>query len=183
LEDRRIDPAEGDALVQSAQRWGLAGDQIRSAHSNYLNHLVIAALADGMVTELERNDLLMVARLLGQAQSDLEATLTKAAARLAECKAARPQSSGDGRTMIGTKVCFTGEMRGTYQGNKLTRELAEELAFSKGLEVLDSVTKSLDVLVVADPHTQSGKAKKAQKYGIRVLHEPVFWKALGVEVA
>jgi DNA polymerase-3 subunit epsilon len=44
------------------------------------------------------------------------------------------------------------------------------------------VTKKLDLLVVADPDTQSGKAQKARKYGIRIMHEPVFWKAIGVEV-
>jgi DNA polymerase-3 subunit epsilon len=50
------------------------------------------------------------------------------------------------------------------------------------LSVVDSVTKRLDLLVVADPKTQSGKAAKARRYGIRVMHEPVFWKALGLEV-
>ena len=57
------------------------------------------------------------------------------------------------------------------------------MAADKGLNVLDRVTKKLDILVVADPNTQSGKAKKARQYGIRIMHEPVFWKALGVEVS
>ena len=47
---------------------------------------------------------------------------------------------------------------------------------------MDCVTKKLDLLVLADPHSQSGKAKKARQYGIRILHEPVFWKAIGVAV-
>jgi DNA polymerase-3 subunit epsilon len=51
-----------------------------------------------------------------------------------------------------------------------------------GLEVADSVTKKLDILVVADPHTQSGKARKARQYGTRIVHEPVFWQMLGVTV-
>jgi hypothetical protein len=33
--------------------------------------------------------------------------------------------------------------------------------------------------VVADPHTQSGKAKKARRYGVRLLAEPVFWQLMG----
>ena len=68
-------------------------------------------------------------------------------------------------------------------GQPMTRDVAEELATAAGLTVADSVTKKLDLLVVADPHTQSGKAKKARQYGVRVLHEPVFWRAVGVEVA
>ena len=44
------------------------------------------------------------------------------------------------------------------------------------------MTKKLDLLVVADPLTQSGKAKKARQYGIRIMHKPVFWRALGLEV-
>jgi hypothetical protein len=35
---------------------------------------------------------------------------------------------------------------------------------------------------VADPNTQSGKAKKARQYGIRIVHEPVFWRSLGVPI-
>jgi DNA polymerase-3 subunit epsilon len=42
------------------------------------------------------------------------------------------------------------------------------------------VTKRLDLLVVADPDTQSGKARKAQDYGVRIMAEPAFWNALRV---
>jgi DNA polymerase-3 subunit epsilon len=57
-----------------------------------------------------------------------------------------------------------------------------EIAETHGMEVAESVTKTLDVLVVADPLTQSGKGRKARQYGIRIMHEPVFWRTLGVEV-
>ena len=45
-----------------------------------------------------------------------------------------------------------------------------------------SVTKKLDLLIVADPDTQSTKARKARQYGIRIVHEPVFWRTLGVAI-
>jgi DNA polymerase-3 subunit epsilon len=73
-------------------------------------------------------------------------------------------------------------MQCIHEGQLISREYAEELAIKAGLEVVDSVTKKLDLLVVADPLTQSGKAKKARQYGIRIMHEPVFWKAIGVNV-
>lgn len=42
-----------------------------------------------------------------------------------------------------------------------------------------NVSKGLDVLVVADPDTQSGKATKARQLGTGVMAEPVFWQAIG----
>ena len=58
--------------------------------------------------------------------------------------------------------------------------MAEQLAADAGLRVMERVTKKLDMLVVADPASQSGKAKKAREYGIRILAEPVFWRLLGL---
>lgn len=60
--------------------------------------------------------------------------------------------------------------------------MAAGLATGAGLLVAESVTKKLGVPVVADPQSQSGKAKKARQYGVRILHEPVFWKMIGVDV-
>jgi DNA polymerase-3 subunit epsilon len=67
-------------------------------------------------------------------------------------------------------------------GQIISREIAEQFAAKKGLRVMTSVTKKLDLLVVADPNTQSGKAKKARQYGTRIVHEPVFWRSLGISV-
>jgi len=58
--------------------------------------------------------------------------------------------------------------------------MAEELATKNGLIPVPSVTKKTDLLVVADPDTMSGKAKKARDYGTRIIAENVFWKKLGV---
>ena len=60
--------------------------------------------------------------------------------------------------------------------------MAKELATRAGLIVVDSVTKKLDLLVAADPQSQSGKAKKARQYGTRSMHELIFWKAINVNV-
>ena len=82
----------------------------------------------------------------------------------------------------GKGVCFTGECSCHIRGQLISREMAEELALKNGLIVMPSVTKKLDVLVVADPNTQSGKANKARQYGIRIVHEPAFWRSLGISV-
>lgn len=182
LEDRLVDDSEADALVEMAARWGLNGDQIEHAHRNYLNQLVITALADGSVTETERRDLKLVARLLGQAKRDLDEILSEAAAKLSEIHRKPTSAMAVEASLVGMRVCFTGELQCQLAGQSISRELAEELATKAGLFVVDSVTKKCDLLVLADPHSQSGKAKKARQYGIRIMHEPVFWNAIGVRL-
>jgi DNA polymerase-3 subunit epsilon len=44
------------------------------------------------------------------------------------------------------------------------------------------VSKKLDILVVADPYSMSGKAQKARQYGTRIVAEPVFWRIVGVPI-
>ena len=75
-------------------------------------------------------------------------------------------------------MCFTGDLLGRLRGERVTRELAEKLAAEAGLEIRATVTKRLDLLVVADPDTQSIKARKAREYGVRIMAERVFWAAL-----
>ena len=180
LEDRRVDAAEGDALVSLAGTLGLDGDAIQKLHNDYLDRLIVAALDDGVVTAHERLDLDGVARLLGFDNAHVHDALVRSEAHRSSGRLPKPVEKGG--SLAGKRVCFTGESICFYQGQPLTREVAAGLACAAGLEMADSVTKKLDILVVADPHTQSGKARKARQYGTRVIHEPVFWQTLGVTV-
>ena len=182
LEDRRVDDAESEALVQMATSWGLSGDQVTHAHRHYLNQLAIAALADGGISDAERRDLKLVTRLLGQPEQALDVMLNEATSRLAHTHHEPATSSATKASLTGLCVCFTGELQCRLAGQTISREMAEELATKAGLKVVDSVTKSCDLLVLADPHSQSGKATKARKYGIRIMHEPVFWNAIGIHI-
>jgi DNA polymerase-3 subunit epsilon len=187
LEDRRVEDAEADALVEIAQRWGLAGQEIDQFHRKYLDALAAAAVADGTVSNSEQRDLAHVARLLGLQGVDLGAVLDQAARTAAAQNIPAPSCEarpigGSVESLAGQTVCFTGELQCSICGELITREQAEEFARNAGLKTAGSVTKALNILVVADPNTQSGKAKKARQYGVRVLHEPVFWKSLGISV-
>ena len=179
LEDRRVDMAEGEALVSLARTLGLVGDAITSLHDGYFERRIAAALDDGVVTTNERRDIDAVGRLLGFDDEHVRDAL----ARNDPKRSRHTPATGTrrGPSLSGKRVCFTGESVCSYQGQPLSRELAAELASSAGLEIADSVTKKLDVLVVADPHTQSGKARKARRYGTRIIHEPVFWQMLGID--
>lgn len=182
LEDRCIDATEAEALLETAEQWGLSGEQVTLAHRDYLRRLAIAAVEDDIVSVAERRDLKLVARLLGQEESSIEELLGQALVTKSQLQTHSSPGLVTADSLVGKRVCFTGELQCRRNGALISRELAEELSVSAGLVVVDSVTKKLDVLVVADPHTQSGKAKKARQYGIRVMHEPVFWRAIGVNV-
>jgi len=143
-----------------------------------------AVLADEIVTDAERRELEHVASLLGIRAEDVDKALETARERLADAQTNPPEDNSPLKRedFAGKRVCFTGESRCTLDGEFLTRQFAAELVEREGMTMAESVTKELDILVVADPYTQSGKAKKAQRYGIRIIHEPVFWRALGLEV-
>lgn len=184
LEDRKIDESEGQALFETAEQWGIGGTEIIAAHRSYVHSLAVRALADGVVTESERIDLYQVARLLGYEQTELDLVLSKAAMQLQSL--ASPKESRAGSTasasLAGKSVCFTGELLARINGERISRDMAECLAEKAGLLVASGVTKKLDFLVVADPNTQSGKAKKARDYGIRILADSVFWQLAGINV-
>jgi DNA polymerase-3 subunit epsilon len=181
LENRHISTEEGQALIEFATRWGVPAHQIPKIHREYLLRLATAALADGVVTDAERRDLQQVAWLLGIDSLD---EVMEAATHELQAIPTRPSATGRALTLeelAGKRVSFTGEFMCRLAGQAITRTMAVEIATSHGMTVADSVTKKLDLLVVADPLTQSLKAKKARQYRIRIIHEFLFWRALGLK--
>jgi DNA polymerase III subunit epsilon len=176
LEDRYISAGEAEALMALAQDWGMDRAAVTDAHERYLNALARAAVADGVVTEAERQDLLLVATLLGLSEEALNAALDQARAGGASQAALSTES------LAGKTVCFTGELRCEFDGRPITREIAESLAEAAGLIAKGGVSRKLDILVTADPLTLSGKGRKAREYGTRVIAESVFWQMIGLAV-
>ncbi|UOY03693.1 DEAD/DEAH box helicase [Blastococcus sp. PRF04-17] len=171
LEDRRLDSAEVRSLADTAREWGLSRSDVHRAHMNYLEALALTALADGVVTDLEAEDLADVAAALGFGVGEIAAALHAARTRTPN----RSQSED----LRGLGVCFTGALQTRIQGQPITRDQAHALARAAGLIVHERVTKALDVLVVADPDSLSGKAEKARSYGTRIMTETNFWHAIG----
>lgn len=179
LDDRHLSHEESDALISLATDSGMSVEDVRGVHRAYFDALVRQAWADGVVSSLEAADLKLVGEFLG-----IESKVVSAAIR--QKRAASP-AANDSQQLAndlpaGTTVCFTGALTATINGAPVTREQASEFASEAGLLVLESVTKKLDVLVVADPNSMSGKAKKARSYGTRIIAEQVFWSMIGVRV-
>jgi DNA polymerase-3 subunit epsilon len=91
------------------------------------------------------------------------------------------QPSATHSSLAGQSVCFTGELASRLGGALISRERAEELARDAGLVVRNTVVKKLDIVVAADPGSQSGKAQKARAQGTRIMSESAFWQAIGVQ--
>ena len=158
LMDRQVTENELTALAAMAAVLDLDGASVRGMHQHVLESVASAAWIDGIVTDDELCDLSRVAVLLDLPQASVAAALEKTEKQVGE---KRP-----GILSPGDKVTFTGTM-------SVDRRVLETLAESVGLTHGD-LTKKSAVLVVADPNTESGKAKKAQKYGIPVIAEQTF---------
>lgn len=159
LLDRHLSASEQDALLELAESLGISFETAMELHRRYLIALAQAAWEDGVVTDVERQDLVGVAGLLGLTSGDVEIAL----------KAGRSeQEAGWGRFRLapGDIVAFTGQMN-------VDRGEWERRAVSVGLTP-GGVTKRTRLLVAADPDSLSGKAGKARQYGIPIVTEDAF---------
>lgn len=164
--DGHLSMHEQDQLVEMARASSLSRPQVLALHADYLHMLARVALADGVVTSTERAELDRAASGLGLAPHDVDAALAEAGA----------VGGGDGSlswgiTLVkGDRVTFTGEM-------SLDRSVWESRARAAGLQPA-GLAKSTRVLVAADPDSLSGKATKARSYGVPIIDEAAFEKAI-----
>ena len=173
LEDRCLSADELEGLAATAAWLGITAPALEQIHRAYFAGLAQLALADGIVTESEREDLVTVATLLGAPDAVAELTQPIVTPGLVVDRA---------REWRGKHVCFTGESMCRVAGMPLDRVTQEQLAAEAGLIVEERVTRRLDLLVLADPASTSGKARLAGRYGVRKVAERAFWASLGVGV-
>ncbi|KAB2911784.1 MAG: hypothetical protein F9K40_00020 [Kofleriaceae bacterium] len=179
LADRTLTPEESDDLFEVARDWGLRREDVKSAHVHYLRALTEAAYADGVLSTDEEKDLQRVAAILGceGALPSVRAEVAHARAVAVDAVSTKPTARSGSKT-----VCFTGALTSRLRGARITRASAQAMAREAGYTVLDSVTRDLDILVVADADSMSSKAKKARACGTRIVPELEFWQMLGVTV-
>jgi DNA polymerase III subunit epsilon len=187
LEDRRVTELEAELLISLAGMHGLSAREVAALHDDYMRHLVAIALEDSVITDSERRDLNAIGMLLGTpdwAQLITEnpctfpqpapalpptstATVTRTRPAAGQALAEATPRTLAGGLAPGMTVCFTGAME--YE-----REEMQAIAAAAGLVVKTGVSGKLDVLVIADPDSQSGKARKARALGTRLVSEAAF---------
>lgn len=166
LDDLELDRAERAELEALAYELGLDDAAIGVAHRAYVELMIDAAIADATVTDIEYEALCCIAVALG-----VDHEVVERRTRSARC------ATSDFMLAPGTRVCFTGEAI-DGRGYPVDRAGLSERAARWGLVPVTSVTKrGCDLLVAADPASQSGKAKKARSYGIPVASVVDFLEA------
>jgi DNA polymerase III subunit epsilon len=177
LADRIITEEETDQILLLAATYSISRQEALKIHEEYLRRLVRAYLLDGVVSEAESEDLTKVSKLLG-IEGKLIPIIELEQSKISSLTEPAPR----GFDYAGKSVCFTGELISKIEGKPIDRQFAHEIALEKGLIVKSGISKKLDMLVVANPHTQSGKAKKARELNIPIIAEAVFWRMIGVQV-
>ena len=152
LDDGILEDTELAWLDDTAKTLGLSSPGRAQLHEQYFELLKRQILADGIVTLDEEQLAAQIAEALALGPTDIRAT-HRTADRV-ELKA-------------GMNVCFTGTA--VISGAPANRELLEKIATLAGMTPMRTVTKKCDVLVAADPLSQSGKARTARERGIPII--------------
>lgn len=158
LSDLDITRAEEAQLTELAIDVGLTRAEVVQIHHRYLDELIEAALRDEVIQPNEMRVLEGVAEALN-VDSGYASSRVRDRMEITHSVEIRP----------GMRVCFTGSATAT-DGSPLARDLLSRIAGDLELEAVDRLTKKgCDLLVAADPASQSGKAHKARSYGIPIV--------------
>lgn len=159
LVDNHLSATEIGQLVAAAEEDGLDRDDVAEIHRQYLRQLAVAAWADGVVDDAEREELLTVAHQLGVERAEIEDLLTAPVATTDEALARFALHTGD-------RVAFTGQLT-------LPRDEWEDRVRQRGL-VVGGLARATVVLVAANPDSMSGKARRARELGVPIIDEATF---------
>lgn len=167
--DLELSVHETRALLRMADELGISQERCRTLHIYYLEQLVRAAWADGVVTAQERGDLYSAADLLAVERDIVDVNLATPPAPAVDASPTPPPRA----IRPGAVIVLTGAM---------TRERSELAGFlsEMGYNVAERATKKTDLVVAADPDSLSGKAEKARLYGIPVVAEQYLYDVIGV---
>ena len=167
LDDRHIDDKEHAALEEVASTLGLSPEQRHEAHRSYLASIIAAAERDSIITQAEQRLISQIAEILTITDIPIPQVTQL------------PETSG---LHNGMRVCFTGEA--IVAGESVSRSFLEGIAAQAGMQPVGSVTKKgCDLLVAADPSTQSGKAATARRYDLPVMAVVNFLQEIGYSSA
>jgi len=85
--------------------------------------------------------------------------------------------------VVNKSFVFSGKITVEDEWNeRYTRARLQSLVRSKGGFTPSSMSRDVDYLVVADPTTNSSKARKARSYGIKIIGEYEFFQMVGIDI-
>ncbi len=158
LDDAEIDRDEHRYLRDLQTELNLTDEDVLELKKLHLATIIAGAERDGIVTVTQLAYIEKIAYALGLDQEPL------------------PEITGlnkDKDISEGMYICFTGSA--FIGGKKISRTELEYKATVARLVPVSSVTKrSCDILVAADPASQSGKARKARQYDIPIMDVVAF---------
>ena len=157
ISDLVLTRTERAQLEELAIDLDLSSDEVAAVHHRYIDELISASLRDGVVDNHE-------AAILGRAARELGVDVQYVAGQVRTLLARETSAV----LSPGIRVCFTGAA--TYaDGSELRRSVLQRHATDLGLQVVTKVSRTgCDMLVAADPSSQSGKARQARQYGLPI---------------
>ena len=152
LDDGVLSEAERVWLDGTAWALGFDARQRAELHEQYYQLLKMQIISDGIVTGKEQQLAGLIAEALSLDPADLRSSV---------------RTTDRVELTRGMRVCFTGSA--LLGGAPANRILLEKIAAQAGMTPMKSVTKKCDVLVAADPLSQSHKARTARERGIPII--------------
>ena len=152
LDDGILEDDEREWLDGAARVLGISKHGRTQLHKQYYELLKEQILSDGIVTPEEQRLAEQIAAALALGPTGLPVTQP-------------PENRVNIRA--GMTVCFTGTA--VIKGGPANRLLLEKIATLVGMRTVKSVTKKCDLLVAADPLSQSRKAQTARNRDIPII--------------
>ena len=162
LNDYELDERESIALSELATLLGLGPEQVARIHQQYLDSIIRAAQRDGRISEAEH--------------TIIERMMTSLGVR----GVAVPPITDHSFALSGIQpktICFTGEV--VIRNHTYTRVHMESIAALHGISPKGGVSRNCDLLVAADPASNSGKARRARELNIPIIGAAEFLAIFG----
>lgn len=182
LADRILTDKEINSLVDLASDYKLSKQQVMEIHEEYLRKLIRIYLMDEILTNAEMDDLHLVSDLLCILPKELDLLIEYERTKI---PITTPGIEKQLKSLTGKSVCFSGHLNCKINGERIDREMAQQLVQERGLIVKRVVSKNVDYLVTAHAESFSGKGRKnrkAMEYQVNVIDEKIFWEMIGVIV-
>jgi DNA polymerase-3 subunit epsilon len=182
LADRILEEKEIISLVDLATDYKLSKEQVMEIHEEYLRKLIRIYLLDEILTNAEMDDLHLVSDLLCILPKELDLLIKYERTKI---PITTPGVQKQLKSLAGKSVCFSGHLNCKINGQRIDRDLAQQLVKERGLIVKRVVSKNVDYLITAHAEQFSGKGRKnrkAMEYHVNVMDEKVFWEMIGVVV-